>query len=101
MQYRRDFQFFGGVVLILLALTGSPTWAASPNPTASGVKPQGSNCPANAPVKGNVRHGQKIYHLPSSPNYQQIKPEACFSSATAAQQAGFRPPKTSSGTTQH
>jgi len=85
--------------MTLVALMSSSALATTPNSTEAGVRPQGSSCPANAPIKGNIRHRHKIYHLPSSPNYQQVKPEACFSSATAAQQAGFRPPKNSSQTT--
>ena len=84
----------GGLALTLLSLIASSALAASPQPSPTGAKPQGSSCPANAPIKGNVRHGQKIYHIPSSPNYQQTKPEACFPNAAAAQQAGFRAPKT-------
>ena len=102
MQYSQYFRISvpGGVTLALLALMGTSVLAASPKTTGGmGVKPQGSSCPANAPIKGNIRHGHKVYHLPSSANYQQVKPEACFPSATAAQQAGFHAPKTSSQTT--
>ncbi len=84
----------------------SPSTAASPatstspgvSTTASeaGVKPQGTTCPADAPVKGNLskRRG-KIYHLPSSPNYSRVKPEECFPNAAAAEKAGFHAPRKS------
>ena len=77
-----------------IALTPSSRSPRSSTATSGpGVKPQGTNCPANAPVKGNISRRGKIYHLPSTRNYNQVKPEACFPSATAAQQAGYRAPK--------
>lgn len=92
------------------ALTTSIASSTSASPTAptpsntspigstatsgSGVKPQGNSCPANALVKGNIsRRRGKIYHLPSSANYNQVKPETCFPNAAAAQKAGYRAPR--------
>jgi len=77
-----------------ITLTSSSTPPRNSTPTSgSGVKPQGTNCAANAPIKGNISRRGKIYHLPSSRNYNQVKPEVCFPNATAAQQAGYRAPK--------
>lgn len=59
-----------------------------------GVKPQGTNCPSNAPIKGNINNkGNKIYHEAKEANYKQVKPEICFTDAATAQKAGFRSPK--------
>ncbi|MGY2894346.1 sunset domain-containing protein [Deinococcus sp. UYEF24] len=52
--------------------------------------PDGS-CPAVAPIKGNAGSKGKIYHLPQGDgNYTRTHAEACFSSAQAAQAAGYR-----------
>ncbi|WP_407571772.1 hypothetical protein [Deinococcus altitudinis] len=53
----------------------------SPNPDGS--------CPASAPIKGNIGSA-RIYHLTGDPYYTRTKAEACFSSAPAAQAAGYR-----------
>ncbi|HEY9673886.1 MAG TPA: hypothetical protein V6D11_20765 [Waterburya sp.] len=59
-----------------------------------GVKPQGTNCPSNAPIKGNINNkGNKIYHEAKEANYKQVKPEVCFADVATAQKAGFRSPK--------
>lgn len=59
-----------------------------------GVKPQGTNCPSNAPIKGNINNkGNKIYHEAKEANYKQVKPEICFADVATAQKAGFRSPK--------
>ena len=62
---------------------GLPNSPGNPLPN-----PEGS-CPASAPIKGNVGRA-RIYHLPGDPYYARTKAEACFSSAQAAQAAGFR-----------
>ncbi|MGY2896917.1 HNH endonuclease signature motif containing protein [Deinococcus sp. UYEF24] len=61
-----------------------------PGPATGGTSPgPGGSCPASAPIKGN--NGRtRIYHLPGDPYYARTKAEACFSSAQAAQAAGFR-----------
>ena len=42
-------------------------------------------------IKGNVNgEGERIYHLPSDPNYAGTRPEATFCSEAEAQAAGFR-----------
>lgn len=73
---------------------------AQPKPASStgGVAPQGSACPGDAPIKGNIRDrnpdkGAKIYHLPGDNGYAQTKPERCFATAADAEAAGFRPVK--------
>jgi hypothetical protein len=98
------------VVLAALA-TGAPVPTSAPEPTAkpaaapaptvpklAGAAPQGSDCPADHPVKGNIvdrgeNKGDKIYHLPSSSSYKATKPERCFVDAAEAEAAGFRAPK--------
>lgn len=56
-----------------------------------GVKPTGTTCPANAPIKGNVnkKSNKKIYHEAKEAGYDKIKPELCFADTTTAQKAGF------------
>jgi hypothetical protein len=58
-----------------------------PTPKLGGrATPQGSDCPAQAPIKGN-QSGR--YHLPADPSYAATKPEACFATANDADAAGF------------
>ena len=62
----------------------------SPRSTTGGTSPDAAgSCPAPAPIKGNIGR-DRIYHLPGDPYYARTKAEACFSSAQAAQAAGFR-----------
>jgi len=75
----------------------------APEPTkapvaSSGVAPSGSDCPADHPIKGNVRDrnpnkGEKIYHVPGDNGYAQTKPEECFATTAEAEAAGYRPVK--------
>ena len=51
--------------------------------------PDAGSCPASAPIKGNIGR-ERIYHLPGDAYYSRTRAEACFSSAQAAQAAGFR-----------
>jgi len=45
-------------------------------------------------IKGNItRDGEKIYHTPESPSYQQTKAEMWFSTEEEARAAGYRAPK--------
>jgi large subunit ribosomal protein L17 len=54
----------------------------------SAVRGDGTTeCPPDYPVKGNADSG--IYHEPGSSSYAQTIPEFCFSSASAAEAAGF------------
>jgi hypothetical protein len=78
-------------------VVAQPTKALVPV-VASGTAPQGSACPADHPIKGNIRDrnpnkGEKIYHLPGDNGYAQTKPERCFADAAEAEAAGFRPVK--------
>lgn len=50
----------------------------------------GWDCPAWAPIKGNA--SSMIYHVPGSTYYSRTKPEVCFTTVQAAQQAGYRAP---------
>jgi hypothetical protein len=60
-----------------------------------GVKPKdASNCPENAPVKGNVTKKRgELYFTPKFADYKQVKPEICFKDTATAEKAGFRAPK--------
>ena len=80
--------------------TNSSKKSSSPSSTLSaeaeklGVKPTGTDCPSNAPVKGNLnKKGNKIYHEAKEAGYKQVKPEICFADVPTAQKAGFRAPK--------
>jgi hypothetical protein len=61
-------------------------------PPASAVRSDGTTteCPAGYPVKGNADSG--LYHTPESSAYGQTIPEFCFTSASAAEAAGFHAP---------
>ncbi len=48
-----------------------------------------ANCPPDYPIKGNRQ--SRIYHRPGQGSYQATAAEYCFSSAEAAEAAGFRP----------
>ena len=69
---------------------GKGLWAASDAPTparAVATEP----CPANRPIKGNVRRaGECIYHLPGDRHYLGTKPERCFATEIEASEAGCR-----------
>ena len=65
----------------------------SPEIQKLGVKPTGTNCPSNAPIKGNVRKAKKIYHEAKSSSYKGVKPEICFKDVATAKKAGFEAPK--------
>jgi PBP1b-binding outer membrane lipoprotein LpoB len=55
-----------------------------------GVKPTGTTCPPNAPIKGNVnKNNKKIYHEAKEAGFDKIKPELCFADAATAKKAGF------------
>ncbi len=56
----------------------------------SDAPPEGTPCPDDRPIKGNLPSG--IYHRPGDPSYERTKPERCFASAAKAEAAGFRPP---------
>ena len=74
--------------------SNSPSSTLSAEAEKLGVKPTGTDCPSNAPVKGNLnKKGNKIYHEAKESGYKQVKPEICFADAATAQKAGFRAPK--------
>ncbi len=65
--------------------SASLAWSGQTPPNPDG------SCPAAAPIKGNAGSKGKIYHLPQGDsNYARTHAEACFSSAAAAQAAGYR-----------
>jgi endonuclease YncB( thermonuclease family) len=46
----------------------------------------------NCTIKGNIRSdGTRIYHIPSDPSYDKVKPESWFCDTNEATRAGFRP----------
>lgn len=49
------------------------------------------DCPSWAPIKGNAQ--SMIYHLPRNRYYDVTKPEDCFRTESAAQNAGYRAAK--------
>lgn len=66
--------------------------AAPDNIPVGAVRGDGTtSCAPGFPVKGNA--GSKIYHTPESRVYEQTIAELCFSTAEAAEMAGFRPPE--------
>lgn len=66
--------------------------AKSSGQQASGsVRPNGWNCPAHAPIKGNA--SSMIYHRPGQAYYDRTKPEECFRNAASAVAAGYRAAK--------
>ena len=74
--------------------TSKTSKALSPAIQKLGVKPTGTNCPSNAPIKGNLGKGsKKIYHEAKSASYKAVKPEICFKDVATAKKAGFEAPK--------
>ncbi|MDJ0316955.1 MULTISPECIES: sunset domain-containing protein [Arthrobacter] len=66
--------------------------ASKPAPKPGSTKPVSKwNCPTWAPIKGNA--SSKIYHLKGQRFYLRTTPEICFSTETAAKQAGYRKSK--------
>lgn len=58
----------------------------------SRTKPSSAwNCPTWAPIKGNA--SSMIYHVPGGAYYSRTKPEECFTTESAARQAGYRASK--------
>ena len=72
-----------------------PTAAPTPEPAPRGAgeaAPQGADCPAAYPVKGDISSatGDRIYHVPGGQFYAVTQPDACFATPTDAEAAGFR-----------
>lgn len=56
--------------------------------------PQGYNCPAGYPIKGNhSSSGELIYHVPGGQFYERTNPEECFATERDARAAGYRASK--------
>jgi hypothetical protein len=76
----------------------TPIIVAAPTPTVapipidhSGFATQGSPCPADYPIKGNINSkGEYIYHTDASRSYDRTIPERCFATEGDAQDAGYR-----------
>ncbi len=77
------------------AQPGAPQPPVQPPASAGGggsFPPNGSACPANAPIKGNrSSSGEWIYHMPGQQAYNKTIPEECFDTPEAARAAGYRP----------
>ena len=72
--------------------SGNPSTSGSSGGASSGPgNPQGGSCPSSAPIKGN--QSSMIYHRPGQQYYAVTTPEECFSSAAAAEAAGYRAAK--------
>lgn len=52
-----------------------------------------SDCPANAPIKGNRGETEWIYHMPYNEYYGVTNPEECFATEAGAVAAGYRKAK--------
>lgn len=63
----------------------------APKPSRTTPIPGTSNCPSWAPIKGNA--SSMIYHIPSGAFYSRTNPEECFSTESAARDAGYRKSK--------
>jgi hypothetical protein len=60
-------------------------------PGGPSAQPQGSDCPAASPIKGNISaSGERIYHAPGGSSYRATRPEVCFATPAEAEAAGFR-----------
>lgn len=57
-------------------------------PVSGRVAPQGRDCPATHPIKGNA--SSMIYHVPGGAFYTRTVPEDCFATAADAVAAGYR-----------
>ncbi len=68
-----------------------PGGAPAPVPAQSSAgraAPEGMNCPASHPIKGNRE--SMIYHLPGGMSYAATRPEVCFALPTDAEADGYR-----------
>jgi hypothetical protein len=66
----------------------------TPAPSEMRAEPVDGTCPASHPIKGNRGSmGAMIYHVPGGRNYERTKPEACFATTEAAEEAGYRAPR--------
>lgn len=64
------------------------TRAVAPAPASGRAAPQGRDCPASHPIKGNA--SSMIYHVPGGAFYTRTTPEDCFATAADAVAAGYR-----------
>jgi very-short-patch-repair endonuclease len=85
------------VVLVVFGVVGGLWLASDDSVDASGAsgptnaEPNGANCPADFPVKGNVNDsGERIFHEPGWQYYAATWPEECFGSSGEAEAAGYR-----------
>lgn len=77
------------VVIVPTKVPAAPAAAAPAKPSGARA-PQGSDCPAGFPFKGNQ---SGIYHRPGGGSYKSTKPEQCFATSAEAEAAGYRAAK--------
>jgi hypothetical protein len=71
-----------------LGLTPQGAPGASPATQTGRAAPNGMDCPAAYPIKGN--RTSMIFHLPGGEFYDQTRPEDCFASPADAEAASYR-----------
>lgn len=81
--------------LVVGALLPAATAIAGGIPSGQyGVPPQGMNCPATQPIKGNFTPTDPdeycIYHVPGGQFYARTRPERCYASEADAMRDGCR-----------
>lgn len=82
-------------LLLIATLQAEEPTNTTPNerPATHEIWPIGMDCPARAPIKGNLTtHSGEycIYHRPSGEYYRQTRPERCFETEQQALDAGCR-----------
>jgi hypothetical protein len=61
---------------------------------SQGVKPNGTTCPSDSPVKGkDTKKRGKIYIVSKSPDYAKSPVDLCFKDTASAEKAGYKAPK--------
>ena len=68
--------------------TRTQTLVVKPGKRPSSTSPNGWDCPSWAPVKGNRGDTDWIYHVPGGRWYDVTNPEECFTTESAARDAG-------------
>lgn len=77
--------------VVAAALVGAGWFLLANGQDSGSVDPSGRSCPSSHPIKGNVsQSGDTIFHRPGWQYYDATWPEECFSSGSAAEDAGYR-----------
>ncbi|WP_113716019.1 sunset domain-containing protein [Arthrobacter dokdonensis] len=81
-----------GQAALKASSSGAKYVKVAPAPKPASSKPASKwNCPAWAPIKGNAP--SRIYHLKGQRFYNKTTPEICFTTESAARNAGYRKSK--------